>query len=32
MSENYFNVLNTVNVNEQIKNKIGLSYLSWAWA
>ena len=32
MSENYFNVLNTVNVNEQIKKKNGLSYLSWAWA
>ena len=32
MNENYFNVLNTVNVNEQIKKKNGLSYLSWAWA
>ena len=32
MSENYFNVLNTVNVNEHTEKKTGLTYLSWAWA
>jgi hypothetical protein len=32
MSENYFNVLNTVNVNEHTEKKNGLTYLSWAWA
>jgi hypothetical protein len=30
--ENYFNVLNTVNVNEHTEKKNGLTYLSWAWA
>lgn len=32
MSENYFNVLNTINVNEHTDKKGGLTYLSWAWA
>ncbi|MBO5715066.1 MAG: DUF1071 domain-containing protein [Clostridia bacterium] len=32
MSDNYFNVLNTVNVNEHTEKKNGLTYLSWAWA
>lgn len=32
MSENYFNVLNTVDVNEHTEKKNGLTYLSWAWA
>lgn len=32
MSENYFNVLNTINVNEHTDKKNGLTYLSWAWA
>lgn len=32
MSENYFNVLNTINVNEHTEKKNGLTYLSWAWA
>ena len=32
MSENYFNVLNTINANEHTEKKNGLTYLSWAWA
>ena len=32
MSENYFNALNTINVNEHTEKKNGLTYLSWAWA
>lgn len=30
--ENYFNELNSVNVNEHTEEKNGLTYLSWAWA
>ena len=30
--ENYFTRLNTINVNEHVEKKNGLSYLSWAWA
>lgn len=30
--ENYFNTLNTINVNEKAETKNGLTYLSWAWA
>ena len=29
---NYFEVLNSVNVNDKVEKKNGLSYLSWAWA
>lgn len=29
---NFFEVLSTVNVNEHVEQKNGLSYLSWAWA
>lgn len=32
MNDNYFNLLNTVNVNEHTEKKNGLTYLSWAWA
>lgn len=32
MSENYFNDLYSVNCNDKIEKKNGLSYLSWAWA
>lgn len=32
MSENYFIELNSINVNEKVEKKNGLSYLSWAWA
>lgn len=32
MSENYFVELNSINVNEKIEKKNGLSYLSWAYA
>lgn len=32
MSENYFNKLNGINVNEHTEKKNGLTYLSWAWA
>ena len=32
MTENYFLVLNKVNVNEHTEQKNGLTYLSWAWA
>ena len=30
--ENYFKLLNNVNVNENTEQKNGLTYLSWAWA
>lgn len=30
--ENYFNVLNAVNVGDKAEKKNGLTYLSWAWA
>jgi len=30
--ENYFTVLNNINVNEHTESKNGLTYLSWAWA
>lgn len=30
--ENYFSVLNGINVNEKTEKKNGLTYLSWAWA
>ena len=30
--ENYFSILNSINVNDKIEAKNGLSYLSWAWA
>lgn len=30
--ENYFEVLNNINVNDKIEKKNGLSYLSWVWA
>ena len=29
---NYFEALSAVNVNDKVKQKNGLSYLSWAWA
>jgi len=32
MSENYFSVLNNINVNDKTEKKNGLTYLSWAWA
>jgi ribosomal protein L34E len=32
MSENYFSVLNNINVNGKTEKKNGLTYLSWAWA
>lgn len=32
MSENYFVELNSINVNDKIEKKNGLSYLSWAYA
>lgn len=32
MSENYFSILNAVNVNDNTERKNGLTYLSWAWA
>ena len=32
MSENYFSVLNAINVNDKTEKKNGLTYLSWAWA
>lgn len=32
MSDNYFLALNSVNVNEKVEKKNGLSYLSWAYA
>ena len=30
--ENYFVVLNSINVNDKTEKKNGLTYLSWAWA
>jgi len=30
--ENYFSVLNKINVNDKVEKKNGLSYLSWAYA
>lgn len=30
--ENYFAILNSINVNEHTEKKNGLTYLSWAWA
>lgn len=30
--DNYFNQLNSINVNDRTENKNGLTYLSWAWA
>lgn len=30
--DNYFNVLNNINVNGKTEQKNGLTYLSWAWA
>jgi hypothetical protein len=32
MSENYFNKLNAINVNDKTEKKGKLTYLSWAWA
>lgn len=32
MSDNYFKVLNEINVSDKIEQKNGLNYLSWAWA
>lgn len=32
MAENYFAVLNAVNVQDKVEKKNGLAYLSWAWA
>lgn len=32
MSENYFKLLNDINVNDKTEQKNGLTYLSWAWA
>ena len=32
MCENYFAVLNAINVNDKTEKKNGLTYLSWAWA
>jgi hypothetical protein len=30
--QSYFDILSTVNVNDHVEQKNGLSYLSWAWA
>lgn len=30
--ENYFTALSSINVNDKVESKNGLSYLSWAWA
>ena len=30
--ENYFQILNKINVNDKTEKKNGLTYLSWAWA
>jgi hypothetical protein len=30
--DNYFNDLNSINVNDKTEKKNGLTYLSWAWA
>ena len=32
MSDNYFNILNAVDVSDHQEKKNGLTYLSWAWA
>jgi len=32
MPNNYFQILNAINVGEKVEKKNGLSYLSWAWA
>ena len=32
MDKNYFEVLNSINVNDKTEKKNGLTYLSWAWA
>ena len=32
MVNNYFELLNQVNVTDKIEKKNGLAYLSWAWA
>jgi len=32
MGENYFEVMNKINVNEHAEKKNNLTYLSWAWA
>lgn len=32
IKENYFQILNDINVNEKTEQKNGLTYLSWAWA
>lgn len=32
LSENYFQTLNSINVNDKTESKNGLTYLSWAWA
>lgn len=32
MADNYFSVLNAINVNGKTEKKNGLTYLSWAWA
>jgi len=30
--ENYFEILNTIDVSKKVEKKNGLNYLSWAWA
>lgn len=30
--KNYFEILNSINVQDKVEKKNGLSYLSWAWA
>lgn len=32
MSDNYFSKLNSINVNDKVEKKNGLSYLSWSYA
>lgn len=32
MEQNYFKMLNDINVNDKTEEKNGLTYLSWAWA
>lgn len=32
MMDNYFSILNGINVNDKTETKNGLTYLSWAWA
>ena len=31
-NKNYFEILNSINVQDKVEKKNGLSYLSWAWA